>query len=392
MRSVDDQNWPPARIPSNRMAIYRKLLYSAANSPTIILENSSLLFYENGRFARKNIPISVPNSNRIILKCEHLSQYNPTGSLYDRLYPWLFVRAERAGIISPEDSDLIECSVGNAGAAFAYVARELGYKNYSVILPIDIYGARKDQIEHHLGAKVLFSPAKIGPIGYIEMLEQLLSANREQRRGKSPVGRLYPISKIRKIPMEPYAAIVREAQDALVSLNVPSKIDYFVFGVGAGNTISMIGKCVKSQSEYSQVIACEHAENPFVAHFKQGTEPPMGGSWSEKDYPATAIHGVPLSKLNLDLSIIDDVILTTRHERDNGLFIANTLIGLKAGRPSGMMVSSALKIAENSENSNILTTIFDSEAKYSEVWKPIFSLDNLRDNKPKIVWRGLTHA
>lgn len=360
-----------------------ELIKAASNTPTVVLEDQLATFCTQQEVLHRSIGLGIPNNNRIILKCEHLSAYSPTGSLYDRLYPWLFLHAEQNGHIDPGGTDVIECSVGNAAAAFAHVARELGYKNYSAILPTDIYGARVDQVSNSLGANVIFSPERIGPLGYIKCLENILAENIRNIRFKKATRRLYPISKIRKIPVSPYAMFVNEAKSVLSLLGHDTHIDAFVFGIGAGNTVSKVGYCIKSQVPSGRVVVCEHSENPFAKLLLSGKHPPVGTPWSEPDFPATTIHGVPLSKLNLDLSVIDEVILTTRQQRDETWEIINRELCLQAGRPSGMVLCAALKTAERLVNSNILMPIFDSVAKYApEVWEPVYDLSLESLKKP----------
>lgn len=373
---ISNNNPNTRRISFARKKQIFALIEATSNTPIIVLEDQLLTYYARGEVFQQRVGLRIPNSNRIILKCEHLSSYSPTGSMYDRVYPWLFLRAEEHGFMSPESTNIIECSIGNAGAAFAYVARELGYNERSVILPSDIYGARIDQVRNWLGTEVVFSPEHIGPLGYIQRLENMLAENRKDRRLKRTNHKLYPVSKIRKVPIEPYAAFVCEAKLAIKNLGYNEHIHAFVFGIGAGNTISNIGHCIKSQNPKGQVVVCEHAENPFAKLLMSGLTPPIGTSWSEPDYPATTIHGVPLSKLNFDLSIVDNIVLTTRDQRDEGWMIANDILGLKAGRPTGMFLWSAINITTQMENSNILIPIFDSFAKYNfHKWNPVYELD-----------------
>lgn len=367
-----------SKISPERRRLIVELIEASLNTPTVVLTDRKLTYASPTGMHYRDIPLRIPNANRIVLKCEHLSAYSPTGSMYDRLYPWLFLRAEELGVISPETTDVIECSVGNAGAAFAYVARRLGYRSPTVIVPADIYDARIDQIASFLEARVLFSPENIGPLGYIRLLEEMLDERRARTARCTSGRRLYPISKIRRIPLEPYAMFVRETQAVLASLGYPSRIDTLVFGIGAGNTVSKVGACIRSQTPPGNVVICEHAENPFAALIQRAIEPPVGTSWSEPDYPATTIHGVPLDKLSLDSRIVNEssVMLTTRDERDEGWAIANEILGLEAGRPTGTALWCALHIAERFENLSILVPVFDSIAKYRRGdWCPVYDLD-----------------
>ena len=366
-----------SRISPARRRLIVELIEASLNTPTVVLTDRKLTYATPTGTHHREIPLRIPNANRIVLKCEHLSAFSPTGSMYDRLYPWLFLRAEELGVISPETTDVIECSVGNAGAAFAHVAQRLGYRTPTVIVPADIYDSRIDQIARFLESRVLFSPENIGPMGYIRLLEEMLAERRARTARCSGDRRLYPISKIRRIPLEPYAVFVRETQAVLLSLGYPSRIDTLIFGIGAGNTVSKVGACIRSQTPPGSVVICEHAENPFAALIQGDIAPPVGTSWSEPDYPATTIHGVPLNKLSLDSRIVNEssVLLSTRDQRDEGWAIANEILGLEAGRPTGMFLWGALHVADSVENSSILVPVFDSVAKYRQgEWGPVYDL------------------
>ena len=186
-------------LTNERRDLYSKLL-EPRRTPLVILTHNRLrpVYSDLSVSDPIDVDLPIPHGNRILLKLEHLAETSPTGSFYDRVYPWLFLRAESEGFIHSERTPIIEASVGNAGAAFAYVAGELGYENPIVLLPEDIYGARKQQIIK-LGADVRYSPPKIGPIGYIHKLEEVLAIDwRKHGRPRKGGRSLYAISKIRK--------------------------------------------------------------------------------------------------------------------------------------------------------------------------------------------------
>ncbi len=358
-------------LPEDRQALYLRLL-DRKPTPLAILTNDQMRVVFSDLSISDAIPVDlpVPNDNRILMKLEHLAETSPTGSFYDRVYPWLFLRAEAQGFIHPDRTPIIEASVGNAGAAFAYVARELGYRRPVVLLPEDIYGARKQQIID-LGADVRYSPPRVGPIGYIRMLEQMLADDwrrhgRPRRGGKS----LYAISKIRKVPSLPYAQFVHEASLQLRALSAVTdsceipRVGAFVFGVGSGGTVSEVGRAVKRRNHKVKVIVCEHTERPFIERYKKGSVPSSIPDWPEPNWPATTIHGVPLDKMRLCLDLIDDVILVPPDIRALGRSLLNGQLGLSAGRPSGGVLAAAIQIASRFENQDVLTMVFDHAAKY----------------------------
>lgn len=364
------------------------LIRFSCNTPTLVAEdNWAHIVSQDGIYHWKTGG-KIPNHNRIVLKLEHLTKYCPTGSGYDRVYPFLLKRAEERGFICPQSTRLIECSVGNAGAAFCFTARFLGYKRYIVILPQDIYPARIDQIRQ-LGGKILFSPPKIGPYGYIKMLQKILERKKQIR--KDGAFRLYPISKIRKVPQEPYQNILGEVAEGLNKLGMEDRIDAFAFGIGAGNTISNIGRLLKKRyGSHLKVIAADFKERPFAKLLLEKLKPEVGGDWIDPEYIACTIHGVPISKLNLDVSVLSDAILLSRSDRDFALDFVNNKIGLFAGRGTATTFGCTLAHAHRVKNQTIFSIVFDSVAKYGIAkYIPLWDLNFkkcTRHYKPEPIW------
>jgi len=325
-------------------------------------------------------PLAIPNGNRIVLKLEHLHRYNPTGSLYDRLYPALLEYYTRSASIVPGRTPLVECSVGNAGAAFAWACREAGFIDYRLILPADIYTPRVE-IARTLGAQILFSPADVGPWGYVQMIEDL--AFRRVKDGPPRESRLFPISKIRNVPEAPYALLVDEALGVLRLCGTPN-VDHFVFGIGAGNTISLVGRSVKRRSRDALVHCVEFEERAFAAILREGRRPPVGGSWVDPAYIAGTIHGVPLEKLNLDVSVIDTVRAYAHEERDGALRVLNHVLGIEAGRASASVWAGVWDLATRVQGQTIMSIIFDGLSKYSDEALPCvdMTLDPLQGLTP----------
>ncbi len=124
--------------------------------------------------------IPVPHGNLIYAKEEWL---NPTGSIFDRVYPFLFRCAEEKGFIVPGITPVIEASTGNAGTSFAWCARNLGYTDCSVIIHEDAPRARIKQIQSY-GANIIFSPAGQFAKGYVKKLGELLPEDEQFKGGK----------------------------------------------------------------------------------------------------------------------------------------------------------------------------------------------------------------
>ncbi|HEX2441890.1 MAG TPA: pyridoxal-phosphate dependent enzyme, partial [Methylomirabilota bacterium] len=80
--------------------------------------------------------------------------FGPSGSLKDRIYLWMFERAEARGDLK-RGMRVLECSTGNAGIACAFVAAVKGYP-CTVVMPKGMSEERK-KIMRAYGAELVFT-------------------------------------------------------------------------------------------------------------------------------------------------------------------------------------------------------------------------------------------
>ena len=87
-------------------------------------------------------------------KCEFL---NPSGSMKDRLAKCVLVDAEQRGLIGPH-SNILECSSGNSGIAFAMVGAAMGYR-VTILMSAGASVERRKLIQR-LGAELVLFDSK----------------------------------------------------------------------------------------------------------------------------------------------------------------------------------------------------------------------------------------
>jgi len=298
----------------------------------------------------KNIPI--PNRNRIYAK-EELR--NPTSSTFDRLYPSLFMVAEESGFIVPGVTPVIEASTGNAGASFAWCAKELGY-NAAVITHEDTPQARVQQIQSY-GARIVFSPAGQYAAGYVKELEQILARDKigKGKLGEDPT-RMYCLTKIKNSFNAPgFERLVKEVETQLGS------IDFFICGVGSGSTVSSLGRIFKRNNQ-TKVIAIEPNDSAVITSFKQGRIAEI----HPLEMLGIGAAGLPPEKLDIDLSLIDDVVLVTNNDWRTGYQLLRDNEKKEVGRSSCAAFKVALDLSKKVSNKNILTLFGDPSWKYTE--------------------------
>lgn len=330
-------------LTKKRKEIYRKLELCVGNTP----------LYEIKR-------INIPNGNRIFAKEEWK---NPTGSLFDRLYPFLFRIAEEEGKIVPSISPVIEVTTGNAGASFAWCARNLGYKDYTVIIHRDSPNSRIKQIEGY-GAKIKLSPAGQYSKGCVKLLEDILKNDKKVKGGKignNPT-RLYCVSKTNSKSRYIYKKLVIEVIREIEHVN----IDYFIGAVGSGTSISGIGQYLKEYRK-TKIIAVDPEESPSTYMFKYNNKC-IDFEEMPHNVFGGATFGLPLNKLNINMEVIDDVKLINANEREKASRQLIKVENKPVGRTSGCVLAIALRMAEITKNRNFLICFYDPIWKYSNAY------------------------
>lgn len=310
--------------------------------------------------------IKVPNGNRIWAKLEFL---NPTESAFDRVYPGLFEAAELAGHIAPGVNPVIECSTGNAGASFAWTARELGYESH-VIIHEDSPFPRIEQIRR-LGAHVILSPAGEYGSGYVALLNSVLEENR-RALGAETHGRLFAITKIVPEARDHHRGIVHEALAQLKSTQLANGFSAFVAAVGSGDLICGVSSEFRRLGHHVEVIGMESKEMPTVSSLRAGrvleaTPLPI----PDLMLGVTGTN-LPMNRLNINFDLIDDVEGVSVEEWKSMDARLVEEEGLAVGRTSAGSLAAALRVAERVTNADILTIFFDPKWKYGDAFAPKF--------------------
>src|SRR2546429_8422180 len=102
--------------------------------------------------------------------------YGPSGSLKDRIYLWMFERAEARGDLKP-GMRVLECSTGNAGIACAFVAAVKGYP-CTIVMPEGMSEERK-KIMRAYGADLVFTPGGESDVDLsLQRLEEIRAGDR----------------------------------------------------------------------------------------------------------------------------------------------------------------------------------------------------------------------
>jgi cysteine synthase A len=264
--------------------------------------------------------------------------YGPSGSLKDRIYLWMFERAEARGDLRP-GMRVLECSTGNAGIACAFVAAVKGYR-CTIVMPEGMSEERK-KIMRAYGADLVFTP---GGESDVDLSLQRLAAI----RAGDPAGYWVPGQFDNTDNVE---AHYRSTGPELWE-QAGGVIGAFVAAQGSGGTLTGVGRYLRERDPRVRLYAVEPEECALLARREWG---PHG------------IEGIGDGFIpdNLDVAQLSGVITTTT---DESLVMARRLAaeeGIFCGISTGCNVAAALKLARRHPAlASIVTMANDTGQRY----------------------------
>ena len=264
--------------------------------------------------------------------------FGPSGSLKDRIYLWMFERAEARGDLKP-GMRVLECSTGNAGIACAFVAAVKGYP-CTIVMPEGMSEERK-KIMRAYGADLVFTPGGESDVDL--SLQRLAEIRRRDSAGYWVPGQFDNTDNVE--------AHYRTTGPELWE-QTGGVIGAFVASQGSGGTLTGAGKFLREREPRVRLYAVEPEECALLARREWG---PHG------------IEGIGDGFIpdNLDVSQLSGIITTTT---DESLVMARRLAaeeGLFCGISTGCNVAAALKLAaRHPELASIVTMANDTGQRY----------------------------
>jgi cysteine synthase A len=276
----------------------------------------------------------VPEGAEILAKVEW---YGPTGSVKDRIYPYMLGRAEARGDLRP-GMTIIECTTGNAGIACAATAAIKGY-SCTIVMPEGMSPERKRMIQAY-GAELVLTPGAGTDI-------DLALARMAEIRDADPDRYFFPGEF--ENPDNPQAQTVSGEE---IWEQAGGRVDAVVGAQGTGGWITGAARALKAHDPAILAFAVEPSECPLISKQAWGT------------------HGVPgigdgIIPRNLDLGVMDGIVTASTRE---ALDMAGRLArdeGMLCGPSSGINVAAAEKVAAaHPELDRIVTVVADTGQRY----------------------------
>ena len=280
-----------------------------------------------------------PNAAEVWVKCE---QFNPGGSVKDRIALSMIDAAEREERIKPRESVIVEPTSGNTGVGLALVCAVKGY-HLVLTMPESMSLERRSLLKAY-GAELILTPAERAMEGAVERALKLCSENAK-----------YFMPQQFQNPANPDVHRRTTALELLEQLGEKGA-DAFVAGVGTGGTITGVGEVFRERMPKCKIIALE----------PEGSAVLSGGVIGPHKIQGIGAGFVPQI---LNRSVLSEVRRIADRDAYHTKVELAAREGLLVGISSGANVFAALAVArELGPGKRVVTVLADTGERY-------FSLD-----------------
>lgn len=271
---------------------------------------------------------------RIFAKLEN---YNPTGSMKDRVALAMIRDAEASGKLTAGGT-IIEPTSGNTGIGLAAIGAYLGYK-VIIVMP-DSMSVERRKLMQIYGAELVLTPGAQGMSGAIAKANELVA----EMDNAIVAGQF-------DNPANPKAHY--DVTGPEIWAQMDGKVDALVAGVGTGGSLSGNGRYLKDQRADIQVIAVEPKASAVLSGGQAGPHALQGiGAGFVPGALDTEVYDEVMPIANEDA-----LVMVGRLAREEGLFM---------GISSAAALLGALQWAKRDENEgkNVVVLLPDTGMRY----------------------------
>jgi len=284
-----------------------------------------------------------------------LEGMNPAASVKDRIGTHMINSAEKAGLINPETTVLVEPTSGNTGIALAMTAAAKGYR-LILTMPETMSLERRAMLKAY-GATLELTPGSQGMKGAILRAQEIVDS----------IPGAYMLQQFRN-PSNPEIHRLTTAEE--IWQDTEGQVDFIVAGVGTGGTITGVAEVIKSRKPSFQVVAVEPFNSPVIS----------GGNPGPHKIQGIGAGFIP-EVLRTDL--IDEVITVSDEEAFQfGRRLAKEE-GLLSGISSGANLCAAIQLAQRPENEGKLIVVI--QPSFGERYLSTLMFQNIEDRQLTLV-------
>lgn len=266
-----------------------------------------------------------------------LEQFNPSGSVKDRICIKIIEEAEKSGLIKPGIHTIVEATSGNTGIGLAMICKIKGYK-LILTMPDDV-SYETIQVLKTYETEIVLTPAKDSIEGSIKRSWEIASETKDSF-----------IPNQFENPNNPESHETTTALELLEQ--IPGDIHALVLSVNTGGSISGIGKVLKHKYPDIRIYVVEPQESAVLS----GQKP--------QKHNIKGIGPGFIPKV-LNTEIYDDILKIKSDEAKSFTRELATKEGLLVGISSGAVAKAAKMVAEKLGRSKNVATIFsDSGQRY----------------------------
>ena len=276
-----------------------------------------------------------PGMADVFCKCE---QFNPGGSVKDRVALSMIEAAEREGLLHPGESVIVEPTSGNTGVGLALVCAA---KRYRLILTMpDNMSLERRALLKAYGAEVYLTPAVQVMTGAVQKALELCAANPS-----------YFMPQQFKNPANVDSHVRTTGPEIVVQLGGRT-CDAFVACVGTGGTVSGVGRVLRQKNPQVKIVAVEPAKSPVLS----------GGRAAAHRIDGIGAGFVPPI---LDRGLLSEVRTISEEDAQATKLELARREGLLVGISAGANVKIALDVArELGPGKNVVTVLCDTGERY----------------------------
>lgn len=217
------------------------------------------------------VKINKLNKTKNVNIYAKLEYFNPGSSVKDRIALSMIEGAEKEGLLT-KDKILLESSSGNTGIGLAMVGASKGY-NVTIVIP-DNVSKERYKILKAFGAKLIFTPGKLGSDGAWDKADELAEKNPDKYIRLNQYTNKYN-------ELAHYETTGKE-----IWKQTKGKVTHVIVGLGTTGTAMGISRRLKEKNPDVKIIGVmpstpKHKQTA-LRNFTKAREPPVL-DWSRID-------------------------------------------------------------------------------------------------------------